>query len=468
MNPTFPPQGDHGDRGNNGADRSDGAARSAAPDRAVQAIAQRAQDHVDGPRLTASLAALARFGGREDGGVSRQTLTEIDLAARRHLVAQARALGCEVRIDDCANLFFRRPGREDLPPVLTGSHADTQPVGGKYDGAYGVLAGLEVIAALNAAGIETLRPIEVVSWTNEEGSRFGPGTMGSSAFAEPARLATYRESVDQAGIRFGDALDAALAASDDVTRVPMARPMAACVELHIEQGPVLEAAAVPLGVVTGIQAVRWFRVECAGTMAHAGTTPMAVRRDAMAVAVAIAQDLYALAPRAAAGSGDAGQPGAAELRLTLGQWTVAPNSVNTIPGKVTFTVDMRCLDDAMLDRAEAALRLACTRHAPATDVVVTRFFHRGPTYFPETMLASVQRACERASEVAGRGAPVRLTSGAFHDAMYVADLCPTAMIFVPSKGGISHNAAEDTDAADLVLGARALAYTVAELACRQP
>ncbi|KUE90851.1 Zn-dependent hydrolase [Cupriavidus necator] len=427
----------------------------------AQAIAERAQDHVGAGRLAASLAALACFGLRHDGGVSRETLTATDLAARRHLIDQARALGCTVGIDDCGNLFFRRPGREDLPPVLTGSHADTQPVGGKYDGAYGVLAGLEVIAALNAAGIETLRPIEVVSWTNEEGSRFGPGAMGSSAFVEPARLAGYRDVADAAGIRFGEALDAALAESHDVTRVPMARPMAACVELHIEQGPVLEGANVPLGVVTGIQAVRWFRVECTGTMAHAGTTPMAVRCDAMAAAVAIAQDLYALAPRHAA------TPGTPELRLTLGRWSVAPNSVNTIPGHVTFTVDMRCLDDAALDRAEAALRAVCVRHARAPEAVtVTRFFHREPTHFPEAMLGTIERACARASRNAGRALPVRLTSGAFHDAMYLADHCPTAMIFVPSKGGISHNAAEDTEGADLFLGAQALAYTVAELASR--
>lgn len=431
-------------------------------DAGVRAIAERTQDHVDATRLDAAVRALAQFGGRDDGGVSRETLTEIDLASRRHLIAQARALGCEVSIDDCGNLFFRRPGREDLPPVLTGSHADTQPVGGKYDGAYGVVAGLEVIAALNAAGIETLRPIEVVSWTNEEGSRFGPGAMGSSTFVEPQQLADYREATDAAGVRFGDALDVALAASADVTRVPMARPMAACVELHIEQGPVLEAADVPLGVVTGIQAVRWFRVECTGTMAHAGTTPMAVRHDAMATAHTIAQELYALAARQ-----NSADTAAAELRLTLGRWSVSPNSVNTIPGLVVFTVDMRCLDDSTLDRAEAALREACQRHAHAPGAVtVERYFHREPTHFPETMLAPIERACVRASTVAGRGQPLRLTSGAFHDAMYLADHCPTAMIFVPSKGGISHNAAEETDSEDLLLGARALAYTVAELASR--
>ncbi len=200
-------------------------------------------------------------------------------------------------------------------------------MGGKYDGAYGVLAGLEVIAALNAAGIETVRPIEVVSWTNEEGSRFGPGAMGSSAFVDPARLVGYRDAADQAGVRFGDALDAALAASPDVDRVPMARPMSACVELHIEQGPVLEAAAVPLGVVTGIQAVRWFRVECAGTMAHAGTTPMAraARCDG--------SGRRHRAGPLRTGTARAGGAGPAGTAPDTGQWTVVPNSVNTIPAR---------------------------------------------------------------------------------------------------------------------------------------
>ena len=181
-----------------------------------------AQDHVNHDRLQAAIAKLASYGGRSDGGVSRQTLTDIDLESRRHLIDYARSLGCEVGIDDCANLFFRRPGQADLPPVLTGSHGDTQPVGGKLDGAYGVLAGLEVIAALNDAGIQTLRPIEVVAWTNEEGSRFGPGAMGSSAFVEPERLAGYRDSVDGDGLRFGDCLDKALAQASDVTRLPCA------------------------------------------------------------------------------------------------------------------------------------------------------------------------------------------------------------------------------------------------------
>lgn len=421
--------------------------------------AARAQDHVDDARLQRAIADLAAFGARDDGGVSRQTLTAIDLEARRHLIEHARALGCEVGIDACANLFFRRAGLDDtLPPVLTGSHADTQPVGGKLDGAYGVMAGLEVIAALNDAGLRTRRAIEVVAWTNEEGSRFGPGCMGSSAFVEPARLTAFRTATDGDGVRFGDALDAALAAVPDVPQLPMARAMASCVELHIEQGPVLERANVPLGVVTGIQSVRWFRVTCMGQMAHAGTTPMDERADAMASAVALAQRLYAYAAAEAA----------TQLRLTLGRWLVAPNSVNTIPGSVTFTIDARCVDEAVLDRFELALQTAIADvrglRATRNDITVESLFRQAPTHFPADMQALVETGCTRALRQVGHDQPVRLTSGAFHDAMYLAGHCPTAMIFVPSRGGISHNAAEYTDAPALLLGAQALAYTVTALA----
>jgi N-carbamoyl-L-amino-acid hydrolase len=423
-------------------------------DSSVGLAAEKTQDHVSNTRLQNALDALARFGGRDDGGVARETLTEIDLSARRHLIEQARALGCQVEMDDCANLFFRRQGRAALPPVLTGSHADTQPVGGKLDGAYGVVAGLEVIAALNDAGVETLRPIEVVAWTNEEGSRFGPGAMGSSAFVDPARLPAYRESVDGNNITFGAALDAALQGAPDVRRRPLRQPVAACVELHIEQGPVLERAAVPLGVVTGIQSVRWYRVECSGMAAHAGTTPMDERIDAMTAAVGVAHQLYA----------HAGAEAGNHLRLTLGRWQVSPNSVNTIPGRVDFTIDVRCVDESVLERFENALRGITRAYPWRGRINFECFFSRPPTHFPDSMLSLIERACARACQLSARAAPLRLTSGAFHDAMYLADYCPTAMIFVPSIGGISHNAAEETAADDLFLGVQALAYTVVELA----
>ena len=427
--------------------------QQAGPEHARQA-AEAAQDHVSSERLRTAITELARFGGRSDGGVSRQTLTDIDLQARRYLVERARELGCIVEIDDCANLFFRRPGQAELPPVLTGSHADTQPVGGKLDGAYGVLAGLEVIQALNDAGVQTLRPVEVVAWTNEEGSRFGPGCMGSSAFVDPGRLAGYRAVVDGDQLSFGDAVDRALQAMPDVTRRAMKLPMAGCVELHIEQGPVLEGAGVPLGVVTGIQSVRWYRVKATGVPAHAGTTPMEVRADAMAACVGMAHQLYAAAAQAAA----------SQLRLTLGRWVVSPNSVNTIPGEVEFTVDVRCVDEQVLVQFDATLRGIVSSCVWRGHLALECFFERPPTHFPAGMLALVEEACGRACRLAAKPAPIPVTSGAFHDAMYLAEHCPTAMIFVPSKGGMSHNAAEETAHEDLVLGAQALAYAVTRLA----
>jgi N-carbamoyl-L-amino-acid hydrolase len=422
------------------------------------AAAARAQDAVDEGRLNAAVAALARFGGRDDGGVARETLTRVDLAARRSLIDYARSLRCDVSIDDCGNLFFRRAGRANLPPVLTGSHIDTQPVGGELDGAYGVVAGLEVMHALNDAGIETTRPIEVVAWTNEEGCRFGPGAMGSSAFVEPARLPGYRESRDGDGTTFGEALDAALAATPDVNRRRLRQPVDTCVELHIEQGPVLERAGVPLGVVTAIQGVRWFTVTLTGVAAHAGTTPMEVRSDAMHAAVSLAHRLYGL-----------GAEGSTKgLRLTLGRWRVAPNSINTIPGKVEFTIDVRCVDEDALVDFERGLRAATAEvdDAWAGRIELDTTFTRATTPFPAAMLEVLERGCARAAAKAGAPPPLRLTSGAFHDAMYLADHCPTAMIFVPSRDGISHNPAEYTDPYQLYLGAQALAYAVTDLANR--
>jgi N-carbamoyl-L-amino-acid hydrolase len=426
---------------------------------AAAEAAARTQDAVDSRRLNDAVTKLAAFGCRSDGGVARETLTPLDLQARRHLIERARTLGCSVSVDTCGNLFFRRAGQQaDLPPVLTGSHIDTQPVGGKLDGAYGVVAGLEVIQALNDANVATRRPVEVVVWTNEEGSRFGPGAMGSSAFSQPARLAGYRASRDAAGIMFGDALDAALAETPDVEHSALGHSVDSCVELHIEQGPVLEAANVPLGVVTGIQSVRWFNVTVSGAAAHAGTTPMEVRRDAMRAAVELASRLYAY--------GDSAR--AQGLRMTLGRWRVDPNSINTIPGEVEFTVDVRCVDEDVLASFEAALRdaVATVNAADGFSAQVQNLFTRDTTRFPAHMTDLVERGCARAAANAGEGAPLRVTSGAFHDAMYLADLCPTAMIFVPSRSGISHNAAEYTEPHQLYLGAQALAYVVAELACR--
>lgn len=419
-----------------------------------RALADAALRHVNGKRLRAAIAELAAYGGRDDGGVARETLTEIDLQARRYLIDRARALGCSVEVDDCANLFFRRAGRQDLPPVLTGSHVDTQPVGGKLDGAYGIVAGLEVLQALQDAGLQTERPVEVVVWTNEEGSRFGPGCMGSSAYVDPTRLAVYRTVRDSSQQSFGEAVDRALQAIPDVPRRSPQQPLAGFVELHIEQGPVLEAAGVALGVVNGIQSVRWYRVKVSGVAAHAGTTPMEIRTDAMAACIEMAHHLYA----------EAATQQASGLRLTLGRWVVGPNSINTIPGEVEFTVDMRCVDEAVLAAFDVEMRAILQAHAGRTRFALELVFERKPTHFPAAMTSLVEEACAHVSRLAGKPGPLVLTSGAFHDAMYLADYCPAAMLFVPSKKGISHNASEETDHKDLVLGAQALAYAVTLMA----
>lgn len=419
-----------------------------------RAAADRVLQHVGSERLRAAIAELARYGGRDDGGVARETLTEIDLEARRYLIERARAMGCIVEVDDCANLFFRRAGKTSLPPVLTGSHVDTQPVGGKLDGAYGVVAGLEVLQALQDAGVQTERPVEVVVWTNEEGSRFGPGCMGSSAYVDPTRLAGYRAVRDGSQLSFGEAVDRALQAIPDVPRRPMQQPLAGFIELHIEQGPVLETAGIPLGVVTGIQSVRWYRVKVTGLAAHAGTTPMDIRTDAMAACIEMAYRLYAEAARHQASG----------LRLTLGRWVVGPNSINTIPGEVEFTIDMRCVDEGVLAEFDAVMRDILQTSAGRTGVALEAIFERKPTRFAPEMAALVEEACARTCQLAGKPAPMSLTSGAFHDAMYLADHCPTAMLFVPSKKGISHNASEQTEHGDLFMGAQALAYAVARMA----
>ncbi len=417
-------------------------------------LADQALRHVDSERLRKAIAELARYGGRDDGGVARETLTDIDLQARRHLIDRARALGCTVEVDDCANLFFRRAGRSDLPPVMTGSHVDTQPVGGKLDGAYGVIAGMEVLQALHDAGVQTQHPIEVVVWTNEEGSRFGPGCMGSSAYVDPTRLAGYRAARDGQQFSFGEAVDRALQAIPEVPRRAMKQPLAGFVELHIEQGPVLETAGVPLGIVTGIQSVRWYSVKVAGVAAHAGTTPMDSRADAMAACIRMAHRLYE----------EAAHHQASGLRLTLGRWVVGPNSINTIPGEVEFTIDMRCVDENVLAAFDVTMRDILRDHAGPTSMTLTPIFERKPTHFPTAMTALIEEACTRACELSAKPRPISLTSGAFHDAMYLADHCPTAMLFVPSMRGISHNASEETDHADLVMGAQALAYAVTRMA----
>jgi N-carbamoyl-L-amino-acid hydrolase len=394
---------------------------------------------------------LGAIGATPRGGVNRLALTTTDATAQAMLVdwALQRGFGCSR--DEIGNLYIRREGSQPgLDPVFMGSHLDTQPTGGRFDGAYGVLAGFEVLEALADLGRPTRRPVEVVAWTNEEGSRFQPGCMGSAAFTGVFPLERMLAAKDRDGITVGEAL----AAVDGATPLPT-RPMAsvrpsAYLEAHIEQGPRLESAGATIGVVSGIQGIRRLAVSVHGEEAHAGTTPRAVRRDAVSAAVAVIGALEALLH-------DADDT----VRFTVGRMEVAPNSPNTVPSRVEFSIDLRHPDAGTLrtlgDRIEAlACEAARTRRCTAT---VTQVSHVQPTVFADATVSLVREATR------ALGYPcLEMPSGAGHDAMYLSRICPTAMVFVPCLGGVSHNEAESATAADLAAGTRVLAAALVALA----
>jgi len=402
--------------------------------------------HVSQPRLSALLEAMARFGAREDGGVNRQALTEAEVEARRFLAASATSLGCTVALDPAGNMFMRRAGRREGPAVATGSHIDTQPAGGKLDGVYGVCAGLEVVAALNDVGASTESPVEVVVWSNEEGCRFAPGSLGSQAYVAPTNLPRLLDSRDGSGVRYGDCV-AAMMKKLPAEERPLGAPMRAFLELHIEQGPVLEGAGLPIGVVTGAQGVRWFRVRAEGEAAHAGTTPLAYRRDALRALAALMEQLYALAERVS------------DLRMTVGKVEVAPASINTVPGSASITVDVRHADAAQVASAEALIAGYCAAPRHGCTVVFERLMSMETTWFDQGLRDSLKLA----SRTLGLQS-MDLISGAFHDAVHLARHCPTGMLFVPSERGVSHNPTEHTDPALLADGARVLALVIAQQA----
>jgi N-carbamoyl-L-amino-acid hydrolase len=409
----------------------------------------RAAAGIDEARLWQRHVAMARLGARSDGGVNRQALSDEDIAARRTLIGWAEARGFACAVDPIGNLFVRRAGTEPgLPPVLTGSHLDSQPTGGKFDGAYGVLAGFEVLEALEDLKLPTRRSIEAVAWTNEEGSRFQPGAMGSAAFVGRMQLPALLDHVDRAGVRLGDALQATLAATPDLARRGLGFDVAAYVEAHIEQGPLLEAERKVIGAVTGIQGSRWFAVEVKGEEAHAGTTPLKIRKDALKAAMSMIGALETLM-----------QDDSDTVRFTVGRFEVSPNSPNTVPGQVFFTIDFRHPDPAVLSRLGDRIEAVCREHARGCAVTVTPTFDAPPIQFARDIVQAVGGAAARL------GLPhMDIFSGAFHDAKFIAEIAPTGMIFVPCERGISHNPAENAKPSDLAAGARVLAEVLAELA----
>lgn len=402
-------------------------------------VATFADLRVDGARLWDSLMQLARIGATEKGGVCRLALTELDREARDLFIAWAKEIGCSVRIDAIGNIFARRAGlRDDLPPVMTGSHIDTQPTGGKFDGNYGVLAGLEVLRTLNDANVRTLAPLEVAVWTNEEGSRFVPVMMGSGVFAGAFTLEHALEQRDREGMTVRDALSQIGYAGEN----EKPHTVGAYFEAHIEQGPVLEAHDKTIGVVQGALGQRWYDVTVQGMEAHAGPTPMELRRDALLVAA----DLIHAVNRIALDHAPHG-------RGTVGWLDVHPNSRNVIPGRVTLTVDLRAADDATLTAMDSALRAACSLAGEKTGITVDV---KQVVYFPPQPFAvELVDAVKQGADTLGFSS-MDVISGAGHDAVYLVRVAPAAMIFVPCKDGISHNEIEDARADHLEAGCNVL------------
>lgn len=398
-------------------------------------------------RLGALMDRLASFGARSDGGVNRQAYTREDLLAHRFLVDHARSLGATVLRDPIGNMFLRWAGRnDDLPPVVTGSHVDSQPNGGRYDGAAGVCAGIEVIAAMSSVGARTLRPIEVAIWTNEEGSRFAPGCMGSATYVAPSLLDQMLESTDSDGRTVREELVVLDELFADVPLRDFGGPMHAFVELHIEQGPLLEEAGLSVGIVNGVAATRWFSIESSGRSGHAGTTPRHLRSDAFRSLVHFLDGLYS--------EFDEGDD---DLRLTVGKVSVVPGSVNVISDRAVASLDIRHPDDQVLDALVERIDGRVNDHRG--QVVLNPVMQLKSMSFDEAVL-DVLREAARESQASF----AELNSGAFHDALYLAEHCPSAMLFVPSVGGLSHTPEERTDLSDIYAGARVLAAALHELA----
>ena len=407
-----------------------------------------ASTHVDGKRLWSRLMELASFGATEQGGVCRLALTRHEIDARATLVRWGRDIGLHPSVDDAGNLFLRLEGREPgLPPVLTGSHIDTQPTGGKFDGAYGVVAALECLTAI-AAGHRPRRSIEAVAWMNEEGSRFAPGMMGSAVFAGVRRLEDIEQIRDAQGSSVREALDIVLGLEKHLERRPPGFALAAFIEAHIEQGPMLEANGNTIGVVSGIGGKRTFRVEVDGEASHAGTSARSARRDALVSAVAIVSALQ-----------HAMWDDEDTVRFTIGKFTVAPNAPSVVPARVVFSIDLRHDDVDTVRRLGDSIEAICMASRGKCAVSVTELLYDAPLQFPATIRERVRNAALHLGLT-----HQDLASPAGHDARYLHYVCPTGMIFIPCKAGISHNEAESITPQDAEAGARVLADVLQGLA----
>ncbi len=403
---------------------------------------------VNADRLWDSLMEMAKIGATPKGGVCRLALSDEDKAARDLFVRWCKEAGCTVSVDAMGNIFGRRKGKNDkLPPIMSGSHIDSQPTGGKFDGIYGVMAGLEVIRALNDAGFETEAPIEVVCWTNEEGSRFAPAMTASGVFAGEFTLDYGLSRPDKDGKTLGEELRRIGYAGDMACG---GRKVGAFFEAHIEQGPILEADKKTIGVVQGVQGIRWYELNVTGMEAHAGTTPMRRRKDALVGVARMVSEAHRI--------------GMAQLpfgRSTVGMMQVKPNSRNTIPGHVFFTVDLRHPDAETLVGMGKAFQQSCEAIAQETGLTLDfkEIWYSPPVKFDAACVRAVENA---ASNLGMAHEPI--ISGAGHDAVYLSRVAPTAMVFIPCEDGISHNEIEAATKTDCGAGAQVLLQAMVERA----
>ncbi len=435
---------------------------------------------VNGERLWQTLHSLAEIGATAAGGVARVALTDEDRAGRDQFVTWVRELGCTVHIDQMGNLFARREGSDPgRAPVVIGSHLDSQPTGGKYDGAYGVMVGLEVLRVLHDNGIRTAAPVEVVSWTNEEGARFPPAMIGSGVYAGAFSLDEGLAAPGVDGTTLGGELARIGYAGEAPCGAPGGegrRPIGHYIEPHIEQGPILEAAGVTLGAVTGVQGIRWYDVSIEGQSAHAGSAPMEHRADAMVAAARLVCEADEIAARRAPAG-----------RATVGTLSVGTGSRNTVAGSVSLTVDLRHPDAAELEAMHdellafaagpafgpqhSAASSDVRQHSAASSGVrqhsgrslprpqIAPIWYSPPIVFDAAVVDAVRQGA-----VAAGFEPLDITSGAGHDACYVSMVAPTGMLFIPCADGLSHNEAESILPSHATAGAQATLNAVLALA----
>ena len=391
--------------------------------------------------------AMAEIGATPAGGCNRQALSDLDLAGRQLFESWCREAGCTIERDAIGNVFVRRPARDNSkPPVMSGSHLDTQPTGGKFDGVYGVLAALEVVETLNDHSIETAHPIDIVVWTNEEGSRFDCAMMGSAVWSGNLTTEHAYQLADLDGVTVGDEL----ARLDQVGTKPYDHNIKAAFELHIEQGPILEAEKVPVGIVTGVQHMCRYRIQISGQETHAGPSPMAMRRDPMMSVAEFLTESYQIA-----------EQNGPDARVTFGYISASPGAPNTVPGLVELTIDLRHPNGdsyaAMQNAVEAAIQTAADRFG--NTVEWQRVWEAPGVQFDKNCVEYVRRGAQASGLEA-----IEIVSGAGHDACNIDSVAPTSMIFVPCDGGLSHNEAENISATQAANGANVLLHAMMEAA----